>query len=103
MTSKYKKTDEMDLLSYKIDVLERRLDTIEKMIMNLQGNSKGSDLNAELLHLLMDMIKQPMQNNTCSHPPQAYQESTVKRNNNSSKSEEEKGDLFGFQRKRTVI
>jgi hypothetical protein len=59
MASKYKR-DETDLMAYKLEVLERRLDNIERTLMSHQTSSKN-DINTELLHMLLGMVKQQSQ------------------------------------------
>ena len=88
----------MDILTYKVDTLERRLDNIEKALLSLQHNGKN-DINAELLHMLVDMIKQGNRavQRSASPPPARSKEAT------DAEAPQETGDLFGFQRRRSII
>lgn len=58
--------DEFDILNYKLETLEKRLDNLEALIHKQHGNST----NADILHLLLDMIKQQT-----LQPQQAQQQS----------------------------
>ena len=96
MASKYKR-DDFELLSYKVDTLERRLENIEKALLSLQHSGKG-DINAELLHMLVDMIKQKNKS-----PPRQRPSSPQPATNEGPEKGSEQGDLFGFQRRRSII
>lgn len=105
MATKYKR-DETDLLSYKVDVLERRIDNIERILLN--GQTSKNDVNTELLHMLLEMIKQ--QNNptpfVTPEPSRERASSPPKRteaDSSASGQPAERGDHFGFQRRRTII
>lgn len=60
--------DEYELLNYKIEVMERRIDTLEHLILNTKSlgvdSCTSSSTNNDLLQLLMTLIKQQI-------PPQS--------------------------------
>jgi hypothetical protein len=52
--AKKMQSDEFELLQYKMDLLDKRLDNLEKMI----HNKSDSGLNAELMQFVMTLLKQ---------------------------------------------
>lgn len=59
MSSKFRtgKYDETDLIHYKLETLEKRLDHIENLVHTKLGNQSQQG-STELVHLLMDMLRQ---------------------------------------------
>ena len=55
--SKKLQSDEFELLQYRLDVLERRLDNMEKLV----HSKNDGGLNAELMQFVMTLLKQQMQ------------------------------------------
>ena len=52
-----KRTDDMDLVQYKMEAIERRLDNIERIIFANKSSTEGG-INNELMSLVMTLIKQ---------------------------------------------
>ena len=48
--------DEIDLLTYRMENIEKRLDHMESLI--LKGNGTNNNMSSELLHMMFDMMKQ---------------------------------------------
>ena len=101
MATKYKR-DDFDILSYKVDTLERRLENIEKALLSMQHNGKG-DINAELLHMLVDMIKQKNKSPPRQRASSPIQQHATETTTQSQEATKETGDLFGFQRRRSIM
>lgn len=59
--SKYKPRqpafEESDLVNYKLDALEKRIDNIESLLHNKLMTNNGGGLSSELLHMMFDMMK----------------------------------------------
>jgi hypothetical protein len=56
--SSRKRTDDIELVHYKMDVIERRLDNIERILFSNKNNNGGDGCNNELMQLVMTLIRQ---------------------------------------------
>lgn len=80
--------NELEFLTYRIDLIEKKLETIEKLLLT----HNKTDINSEILKLLLNVVKgQVMPSSDTSTPPPIRSPSP------------EKGDLFGFSRRRTIV
>ena len=61
-----KKNDELQFLNYKFEMLERRMENIERLLMGSKGHHAPSDVgtNSELMQLVMTLVKQQMPSST---------------------------------------
>jgi hypothetical protein len=97
----------VDLLMYRLDLLEKRLENIELMLHKPNNNGPSS----EILHILLDMIKQ--QQHTQLLPNQAVMQhnnnvpACPPAKDNDAKVEHTPGDSFDsitcIGRRRTVV
>lgn len=98
--AKYKQRDDMDVFTYRMDSLERRLENIEKAIQTLQTSK--TDVNTELLHMLLGLVKQqaaPAHHVVAASAQQKEPASPV-----ASKAQNEcPPPEFSFGRRRTVV
>ena len=101
----------IDILTYRIDTLERKLENIERLLLSNQvGPSQAKNpegITSEILHVLLDMVKMKNENkhstisnvqNTVQSAEQPSPSSTKQVDNDDCK-----GDLFGFQRRRSIV
>lgn len=87
--------NEVDFLSYRIDMLEKKLDSIEKLLLS----HNKTDINSELLKLLLNMVKAP----SAESAPAAATTATKQPSTSPRAQSPERGDLFGFARRRTIV
>lgn len=82
--------NEVEFLTYRIDMLEKKLETIEKLLLT----HNKSDINSEILKLLLNVVKGQVAapaDAPATAPPAPRSQSP------------ERGDLFGFNRRRTIV
>jgi hypothetical protein len=84
--------NELEFLTYRIDVLEKKLETIEKLLLS----HNKTDINSELLKMLLNMMKGQIAPEA-TPPPLTVPKSPPRSHS------PEKGDLFGFARRRTIV
>lgn len=75
MATKYTKRqtgEEVEFLKYKVEIMERRIEKLENLLMNGKGHhNDGSSMNQEVMQFLLSMLKQQTispQSNTSSAP-----------------------------------
>jgi hypothetical protein len=109
-----KKKDDFDLVNYKIDALERRLDSLERLIVSMQpsrSSASESGLTSEILHVLLDMVRNPSHAqtpHTVTHQPISHQQAIATKSididqQSTEQTQKNPTDLFSFQRRRTFV
>jgi len=111
--SKYSKArqvaiDENDLMHYRLDALEKRLDSIEALVHGKLMTSGTDKISSELLQMMFDMMKQNMRpHNQELSPSDDAAPPTTKSHGSVQKSSGD--DLAGFDtaacmaRRRTIV
>jgi hypothetical protein len=87
--------NEVEFLTYRIDMLEKKLETIEKLLLS----HNKTDINSELLKLLLNMVKGQAVTEAAAPATPASKPSSQSPRSQSP----ERGDLFGFSRRRTIV
>lgn len=105
MTTRSNKREDNQMLSYKIDVLERRLENIEKAVLN-NSSSSSNNINSELLHMLMEMLKQQTLAPVAAPTKTSDTHKRTACSQNNAPDQEDNVDKhghYGFQRRGTII
>lgn len=113
-----KKREDLDLLNYKLDSFERRLESLERLILSSQTHKPDQGVTSEVLHLLLDMVRNPLRNNGDSYhqvaqPSQSHHQlqqqvpvpvTTIQNEIvQDATCKDVRGDLSSFHRRRTFI
>lgn len=99
--SKNKKVD-IDFVNYKLDMIEKRIDRIEKLF-EVQNTKSGTDVNMELLKIVLDIAKNNKTEMQSKEVSKGKSISNIK--DDETEDEKTKNDLesFSMSRRRTII
>lgn len=94
-----KRREDLDLIMYRLDTIDKRIDTLERAVLS-RGDS--SSINTELLNIVLGMVRQQAQPQVVQH-----QESVVSSSASSVEAQQKApvdcGSSFLFNRRKTVI
>jgi tetrahydromethanopterin S-methyltransferase subunit G len=91
-----RQADEINLINYRLDTLEKRLENIEKLVQS----SKNDNINTELLNIVLSLVKPSLSQKLDNEsPPTSQRVETSKAN----PTVEDCGSSFLFGRRKTVL
>lgn len=91
-----KRIDTIDLLVYRLDTIEKRLDNMEKTLLS---KSDAGSINTELLNIVLNMMRQQ----TTQQEVQIPKSTSPVSENDSAANDNCVGRTFMFERRKTIV
>ena len=94
--------DEIDLLTYRVENIEKRLDHMESLLLKSNStNNNNNNISSELLHMMFDMIKQQVR---IGEHPKTHQPMEQQGTTNDAEPEKSNFDKIScMARRRTIV
>lgn len=91
-----RQADEINLINYRLDTLEKRIDNIEKLVQS----SKNDNINTELLNIVLSLVKPSLSQKVENERISATTQHVESQKPNAA---EDCGSSFLFNRRKTII